>query len=235
VIEEAGHGPELCMGVIFASDPPQCEGLRIEHWDWAEVEGEESRGSTAWGDFHVIGRYADGGFTATEVGPAVDEIRPHDERSAACNAPSGRWHSPASFEYTGALDHHLDSQIDIVDRWMTPINTLFAGRSETDAYVLSTVFSGKKERHEDAIRRFWDGPLCVVARDDPTDDEQERLAEEARQELKRLGARPMSWCLCGTVTFDVVLDENGAAQALFDERYGPRVIKVYSALEPVKE
>jgi hypothetical protein len=48
--------PELCLGPVAQSLPPQCGGPAIEGWDWSEHRGmyEQARG-TRWGVFAVTG------------------------------------------------------------------------------------------------------------------------------------------------------------------------------------
>ena len=70
VLEDAGHGPELCLGGVLLSLPPQCGGVPLANWDWNAVDGEQSGSGTTWGEFHVVGTYDDGVLTVTEVGPA---------------------------------------------------------------------------------------------------------------------------------------------------------------------
>ena len=42
VLESPEHGPQLCLGGVAESLPPQCGGPDIVGWDWESVAGEES-------------------------------------------------------------------------------------------------------------------------------------------------------------------------------------------------
>ncbi len=70
--------PELCLGAVAESYPPQCSGPAIENWDWEAMEGVfEQQGEIRWGMFHVTGRWDGETFTLTEAVPAAlyDAVR----------------------------------------------------------------------------------------------------------------------------------------------------------------
>ena len=46
VLESPEHGPELCLGGVLESLPPQCGGPDVIGWDWAAVEDEQSMNGT---------------------------------------------------------------------------------------------------------------------------------------------------------------------------------------------
>ena len=56
-VMDVGQGdPELCLGAIAESFPPQCSGIPITNWDWAPVKDtSESSGTTRWGSYAVTG------------------------------------------------------------------------------------------------------------------------------------------------------------------------------------
>ena len=69
--------PELCLGPIAESWPPQCSGPRLAGWDWADHEGTyEKSGTTRWGSYVVTGRWDGATFTYASAvpGPAYDPI-----------------------------------------------------------------------------------------------------------------------------------------------------------------
>ncbi|MGH2759488.1 MAG: hypothetical protein ACRDKJ_07970, partial [Actinomycetota bacterium] len=65
ILEAPGHGPELCLGAVAESYPPQCGGPPIVGWDWNDVDGEESAGGTTWTIAYVEGTYDGERFTLT--------------------------------------------------------------------------------------------------------------------------------------------------------------------------
>ena len=51
-------GPELCLGPVAESYPPQCEGLAMEGWAWKEHQGDfDNAGGVKFGSFAVTGTF----------------------------------------------------------------------------------------------------------------------------------------------------------------------------------
>lgn len=50
--------PELCLGGVLDSLPPQCGGTPIKGWDWDAVDKADftRMGDIRWGEFVVVGR-----------------------------------------------------------------------------------------------------------------------------------------------------------------------------------
>ncbi|MBW3549122.1 MAG: hypothetical protein KY452_13460 [Actinobacteria bacterium] len=57
VLESPDHGPQLCLGGVQESYPPQCGGPDVIGWDWDVVQGEESANGTTWGTYTVVGTW----------------------------------------------------------------------------------------------------------------------------------------------------------------------------------
>ncbi|MCU1417298.1 MAG: hypothetical protein JWP32_1472 [Schumannella sp.] len=55
VIQTADAAPQLCLGAVAESYPPQCTGPEVTGWDWAAVDGEETSGDVTWGAYAVTG------------------------------------------------------------------------------------------------------------------------------------------------------------------------------------
>ena len=71
VVMDTGQ-PELCLGPVAESYPPQCGGPRLIGWDWADQQGIfETEGSTRWGSFAVSGTFDGAEFTVTAATPAA--------------------------------------------------------------------------------------------------------------------------------------------------------------------
>lgn len=70
VIQKPGSPPELCLGPVAESWPPQCEGLPLSGWDWAQHEPEQQTDAgapvTRWGSYAVTGTFD--GLTLTVTG-----------------------------------------------------------------------------------------------------------------------------------------------------------------------
>ena len=65
--------PELCLGPVADSYPPQCSGIPLRGWDWAEHQGVfEKSGDVRWGQFLVTGRFD--GTTMTVTGALPEAV-----------------------------------------------------------------------------------------------------------------------------------------------------------------
>jgi hypothetical protein len=70
-VMDAGS-PELCLGPVAESYPPQCGGPPIDGWDWADQQGVfERQGQVRWGQFAVTGRWDGSTFTVSDAIPAA--------------------------------------------------------------------------------------------------------------------------------------------------------------------
>ena len=64
--------PELCLGAVAESYPPQCGGPPIAGWDWKDHDGVFDReGDVRWGLFAVTGTFDGTTFTATDAIPGA--------------------------------------------------------------------------------------------------------------------------------------------------------------------
>lgn len=75
--------PELCLGPVAESWPPQCSGPAIEGWDWGEQNGVfEQQQGVRWGQFVVTGTWDgerfgyEGAIPAALYDPPVDGAAP---------------------------------------------------------------------------------------------------------------------------------------------------------------
>ena len=54
----AEGGPGFCLGPVAESYPPQCTGVPMEGWDWAEHRGDfDDAGGVKFGSFAVTGTF----------------------------------------------------------------------------------------------------------------------------------------------------------------------------------
>lgn len=64
--------PELCLGPVAESWPPQCGGPPIAGWAWADHRGTfEHQGTIRWGQFSVTGTWDGATFTYRGAIPAA--------------------------------------------------------------------------------------------------------------------------------------------------------------------
>jgi len=69
VLQINGQTPQLCLGAVAESYPPQCGGPEIIEWDWDAVDLEETANEVTWGTYAVFGTWDGTRFTLTQ--PAV--------------------------------------------------------------------------------------------------------------------------------------------------------------------
>lgn len=64
--------PELCLGPVAESYPPQCGGLPLVGWSWKAQDGVfEREGDVRWGQFAVTGTFDGTTFTVDGAIPAA--------------------------------------------------------------------------------------------------------------------------------------------------------------------
>jgi len=64
--------PELCLGAVAESYPPQCGGLPMAGWAWKDYDGVFDReGDIRWGMFAVSGTFDGTTFTVTDAIPGA--------------------------------------------------------------------------------------------------------------------------------------------------------------------
>lgn len=124
VLQEADGRPELCLGGVAESYPPQCGGPEIAGWDWGAVEADTAQGTT-WGEYTVEGTWDGETFHLTEAAAAPDEppASARDPRLDPDNAGTVGPESEADDLHTGMLDH-LDGLSGWVENgyvWVTVV------------------------------------------------------------------------------------------------------------------
>jgi hypothetical protein len=66
VIQIGDADPELCLGPIAQSYPPQCGGPTVLGWEWASAGQSETVGDVTWGTYAVFGTWDGTSFTSTK-------------------------------------------------------------------------------------------------------------------------------------------------------------------------
>lgn len=57
VLQKGDAAPQLCLGAVMESYPPQCSGVELTGWEWTADDGSETASSVTWGTFAVWGSY----------------------------------------------------------------------------------------------------------------------------------------------------------------------------------
>lgn len=154
---EGDDGPELCLGPIADSYPPQCSGPGVIDWDWTTVDGEETASGVTWGDYAIRGDWDGEKFTVS-AGTVV--AAPQD----AMVDPSGPLdpHAPCSASESGPVLPELrDAVPDIVgvSHWLA--SGCIVVQVEYDDGTLQAAVD----------ERFGEGAIVIDSSFTPVDEE----------------------------------------------------------------
>lgn len=238
VLENEHHGPQLCVAVA-ESLPPQCGGPDISGWVWNGVK-HESASRTKWGTYLVTGTFD--GRTFKLTGPAKvndGSLNPESrtpDYTSPCPAPADGWRpvdpAKATDNALQAANAMVNTDPDFAGFWIDqkqPPNDLATPGNDPARLVLNVRFTKDLARHEAEIRKVWGGALCVSPA-------RHSLAELAKiqQELasEPLMTNASTDIVTGTVEIGVFLATQ-ARQRELDAKYGPGLVNLAGALEPI--
>lgn len=251
-----GDGPELCLGAIMGSYPPQCGGPTLLGWDWDDWAGQYDEASgVRWAMFWVAGTYdADADtFQVAEAGPAAARTWPVYEDLAdfttPCAEPAGGWRvvdqsaaNQEALDRTLAFAATMDGYAGAwLDQSINPTAEPDPGADDAamieyeesmndpTLLILNVRTTGDIATAENALREHWGGMLCVSAA-----ERTEAELLQIQDELNALDSRPLSsWTAVTTgVVHTSVIFDDGSLQDALDEKYGDGVVQVTSALVP---
>lgn len=217
---DTGEGPELCLGAVAESYPPQCGGPRLEDFDFGDVGAEEASGVT-WGQYAVTGTYDGTTFTVTDAIPAAlyDTVA----------KPEAGGLEPACDDATTtdaemATPEDMDATLAAASALPTYATAWLSGNT------ISVAVTEDPDGAEAELRKTWGGLLCVTTVEKTDADlntvNQELQAALGEQLLTSGSTSPDS--LDAQVVFD-----DGSIQSWADETYGEGLVRVSSALELV--
>lgn len=240
---EGERGPELCLGPVAESYPPQCGGPAMAGWSWADHPMHEKVGKVRWGSFALTGTWDGTSFTATEAIPAalydtMEDPRPepaYDEPGTPCAEPDGGWQvvdeattTPQSLDATlnaaarlpGYAQAWLDQSINPADPEEQPEKL-----NDPTKLVLNVAVTEDLEGAEATLRETWGGALCV--------SEAERTEAELTEVATELGELPgsMGAVMLGDGVVAEVVYDDGTLQSWVDEVYGEGLVEVSSVLQ----
>jgi hypothetical protein len=117
VLQDGDGPPELCLGGVAESLPPQCGGPEIAGWDWGTVEADAAQGTT-WGEYVVEGTWDGETFHLTKAAAAPDEwpAHPDDPRLDPDNAGAIGPDTPES--ETQELQNEVFDDLDGLTGWI---------------------------------------------------------------------------------------------------------------------
>ena len=233
-----GAGPELCLGGVAESLPPQCGGMPIIGWHWADVDGEQTQSGVTWGDYHVVGTYDGSSFTVESVGPiAPVEPEGSDPFETPCPEPEGGW-TDMDPSVTNDDDRIAAMRVaedfpEFAGIWISylgePVDHEMPG-----PYVLNVAFTGDPHRFENDIRAAWGGPLCLVSFD-RTHRELVRIQREMEGAAGSMGSE-LLWSSVDVIDNEVELGVvviGPRTEAALADAYGEGTVRLVPALEPV--
>lgn len=244
VLEKGSGGPQLCVGAIATSYPPQCGGPPVVGWDWSKARHEE-RSGVRWGAYVVVGRFDGTRFTLS--GPAVvdDGSGPRPQRPAErdftspCPAPAGGWVPPDPARATDDAMNQLTllapQQPGYAALWLdqnlgaTPTASPSGGDNDPRRIIVNVSTTGDVTAMEQALRKVWGGNLCVVP--GPRTEAELRRVQTALEHAPGMlesGADSIG----GWVDLTVVRATRQYQQQL-DDTYGAGLVRLIGALEPV--
>ena len=216
-----GTGPEMCLGAVAESYPPQCGGPALVDFDFGDVGSEEASGVT-WGSYALTGTFDGTAFTVTDAIPAAlyDVMaQPQDEPlGAACETPETTDTAKATPEDLDATLAAASALPGYATTWLTG-NTINVAVTEDAAGAEST------------LRETWGGQLCVT-----TVEQTDADLNEINTELQAaLGESLLTSGSFQPDTLDAqVVFDDGSVQEWADATYGEGLVRVSSALTPVE-
>ena len=234
VLQTSDGRPELCLGGVNDSLPPQCSGLPIDGWDWDEVDDEEQASGTQWGAYTVIGSFDGATLTLTKPPePPVWQDHLDPEITTPCPEPEGGWEPGGTQNDIQAANRYAQDQPDFAGLWLDHIGD--PTEDEFSPVILTVAFTDSLTKHEMELTKLWEGPLCVMPFD-RTLDELGTIQSQLDDGLAELGYGSTFSDIGvteNTVTFGVVLATDELRKEL-DDRFGPGVVEVQSALTRVE-
>jgi len=228
VLESPEHGPQLCLGAVRDSYPPQCFGPDVINWTWDLVEGAQSASGTTWVDeAHLTGSWDAAARTFTVASARIatdadrsrfDEATTEPDFSVPCPEPEGGW--PArNQEWPGEQVHLLPGY---AGSWV-----------DASQQVMTVKFTGDLAQAEAAVRQYYSDALCVAP------------AEHTEAELVAIANQLMSMSSVQFLWNQVYVDATGEwlevgviapdpdRQAGFDTAYGEGVVRLVPQLRPL--
>ena len=216
---DPGDGPQLCLGAVAESYPPQCGGPAVADFDWGDVGFEEASGVT-WGSYALTGTYDGTTFTATDAIPAAlyDAMaEPQDDPlGAACDDPTTTDTSKATPEDMDATLAAASALDGYATAWLS-------------GNTINVAVTGDAEAAEARLRQTWGGMLCVT-----TVEKTDADLNAINQELQgALGDQLLTSGSFAPDSLDAqVVFDDGSIQDWADARWGDGLVRISSALQP---
>lgn len=217
-----GDGPQMCLGPVAESYPPQCGGPALADFDFGDVGAEQASGVT-WGSYALTGTYDGTTLTVTDATPAAlydpmaePQEEPQGGPDMACSMPMsvGGNTSPEDLDATLAAASALPGY---ASAWLTG-DTINVAVTEDAAGAEAT------------LRETWGGGLCITTVERTDAD----LTAVNTGLQAALGDQLLTSGSFAPDTLDAeVVFDDGSIQDWADATYGSGLVRVTSALTPV--
>jgi hypothetical protein len=219
MVLDDGDGPELCLGAVAESYPPQCGGPALTDFEWGGVGFEEASG-VRWGQYALTGTYDGTAFTVTDAIPAalydVMAEPEQDPLAAACD-------DATTTDTTRATPEDMDATLAAASALPTYATAWLTGNT------INVAVTEDAEGAEAELRKTWGGMLCVT-----TVERTEADLNEVNQELQvELGEQLLTSGSFAPDSLDAqVVFDDGSIQDWADASYGEGLVRISSALIP---
>lgn len=216
---DAGTGPELCLGAVAESYPPQCGGPKVEGFEWGDV-GAETAGGVTWGQYALTGNYDGTTFTVTDAIPAA-------LYDAMAEPEAGGLEPACDDATTTDTDKATPEDMDATLTAASALPTY--ATSWLSKGTINVAVTADAEGAEAELRKTWGGLLCVT-----TVEKTDADLNEVNQELQAaLGAQLLTSGSTAPDSLDArVVFDDGSIQDWADATYGGGLVRVTSALTP---
>lgn len=240
-IIEYGDVPVACVGGVAASLPPQCGGLDLIGFEWADVAFQEASGVRFTNATYLEGRFIDADqFEVAMARDATDADRPTGREfdfSSPCDPPEGGWAvvdaSLVDENAIGRVQAYMDGTGDLSALWVTqpPSEVEVMDPANT---ILNVAVLANAEQHEAAIRELYGGPLCVVVRSTSA-DRLRAIQDDLTDEMQALGFHYIGADELNGVVSVGVLVLDPVLEAELADRFGAGVIVYEAQFWPVDD
>jgi hypothetical protein len=217
---DPGTGPQLCLGAVAESYPPQCSGPAVTGFEWGDIGFEDASG-VRWGSYALTGTFDGTTFGATDAIPAA-------------------LYDTMAEPEAGGLEPACDDASTTDPDQATPedMDATLAAASALPMYAtawlsgdtINVAVTGDADAAEATLRETWGGQLCVT-----TVERTDADLNAINQELQvALGDQLLTSGSTAPDSLDAqVVFDDGSIQDWVDATYGEGLVRVSSALIPV--
>lgn len=218
-----GAGPQMCLGAVAKSLPPQCSGIPVEGFEFGDTGVEEAAG-VRWGLYSVTGTFDGETFSATEAVPAALYDPGPTEDLGDAETPGPACESPETTDPALASQEALDATLAAASALPGYATSWISGDT------FNVAVTEDADGAETKLRETWGGQLCVTEAEH-TEAELNTISQELQAELPTLLTSGSS--AVDSIDAWIVFDD-GSIQEWADETYGDGLVTITSALEPAE-